>query len=134
MRESYFSSVGRMALKRDLRGVGFGICQRLLFQLSQAHPTDALPQAFAPDTQTTEIPTTYNGLTLIMACRSEKRAAEARAKLLRLFNAHVEILRKSPNYDGHAHKFRENFDIQFHYLDLASIVSVFRFAEELSQR
>ncbi|KAF9464278.1 hypothetical protein BDZ94DRAFT_1162332 [Collybia nuda] len=112
-------------------GVGFGICQRLLFQLCEKNPTDALPQGFAPNAFD-DAKHVYDGLTLIMACRSTKRAEAARTKLLRLFEAHVETLRNQPIYDGHAHKFQENVNIEIHTLDLASVTSVFRFSEEMS--
>ncbi|TFK43075.1 3-keto sterol reductase [Crucibulum laeve] len=118
-------------------GVGFGICQRLLVQLSQVNPPDAQPQYFAPDTpdvETQATPTTYDGATIIMACRSTKRAEAARSKLYSFFDAHIEKLRKHPKYDGHAHKFRENLEVQVEYLDLALINSVFRFAQEMSQK
>ncbi|KAF9004725.1 hypothetical protein BDQ17DRAFT_1354559 [Cyathus striatus] len=115
-------------------GVGFGICQRLLFQLCQAHPSDALPQSFSPRTQDEDINNsiTYDGITLIMACRSTKRAETARKDLYQSLDKHVEMLRALPNYDGHAQKFRKNVDIQISYLDLASISTVLRFSTEMS--
>lgn len=68
-----------------------------------------------------------------MACRSTKRAEAARTKLLALLDAHIGKLRKRPNYDGHAHEFRQNVNLEIHTLDLASVTSVFRFAEEMSR-
>jgi 3-keto steroid reductase len=112
--------------------VGFGICQRLLFQLCEKDPQDARPQSFSPDANY-DLPPECDGLTLIMACRSTKRAEEARTLLLSLFDSHIDKLRKQPGYDGHAHEFRKNVNIEIHALDLASISSVFRFAEGMSR-
>jgi 3-keto steroid reductase len=73
------------------RGVGYGICQRLLLQLCQATPSDSRPQAFAsiPSDEPTK-PTRYNGVTLIMACRNMKRADVARKQLLQWFDEELE--------------------------------------------
>lgn len=74
------------------------------------------------------------GLTLIMACRSTKRAEVARKGLYTLLDQHIQQQRKLPGYNGHADKFRENLKIDIHYLDLAILQSVFRFSAELSQK
>ncbi|RDB19578.1 3-keto-steroid reductase [Hypsizygus marmoreus] len=117
-------------------GVGFGICQRLLFQLCEVNPTDALPQSFALDSDTSDLGLSsgYDGLTLIMACRSTKRAEAARTELLGLLDAHVAKLRKRKDYDGHADEFRKNVVIDIVSLDLAMISSVFKFADEVSTK
>ncbi|KAG6831902.1 hypothetical protein H0H87_003553 [Tephrocybe sp. NHM501043] len=112
-------------------GVGFGICQRLLFQLCHPTPNDALPQGFAVhniDPETLE----YDELTLVMACRSIKRAEAARTKLLSLLDSYILKLKKGPGYDGRAQKFRENLVVDIVSLDLAMISSVFKFADELT--
>ncbi|KAF8075838.1 hypothetical protein FPV67DRAFT_1469452 [Lyophyllum atratum] len=115
-------------------GIGFGICQRLLFQLCHTNPTDALPQPFARDDSTSDLPAECDGLTLVMACRSVKRAEAARTKLLGLLDAHVARLQRRPGYDGHAHVFRKNVTIDIIALDLAMISSVFKFADEVSTK
>jgi hypothetical protein len=69
-----------------------------------------------------------------MACRSTKRAEVARKKLYCLLDAHIEKQRRQSDYDGHAHEFRRNLNIQIHYIDLAVVSTVFRFAEELLQQ
>ncbi|KAF7978290.1 hypothetical protein HWV62_875 [Athelia sp. TMB] len=120
-------------------GVGYGICQRLLFQLATPHPSDALPQEklvqiWGPALEK-ELPlSNVEGLTLIMACRSALRAEKARSELYAAMDAHVESQKKLPNYDGHAEKFRKNLVIAIHSLDLASITSVFRFGAEMAQK
>ena len=113
------------------------MCRRLLVQLSQKFPPDAEPQFIsltpgkAPqDDAPTE---SYDGLTLILACRSRKKALDARQRLLRLFDRHVAAERRRPGYDGHAERFRENLQINFHEVDMSSTRSVFKFCDELAQ-
>lgn len=116
-------------------GVGFGICQRLLCHLSEKYPSDAEPQfkslfpGKAPqDTAPTE---SYDGLTLIMACRSEKKALAARQTLLRRLDRYIALEQKKPGYDGHAERFRENLEVNFHSVDMSVARSVFSFCEEI---
>lgn len=120
-------------------GVGFGICQRLLLQLASTNPSDAQPQeklvsAWGSQLEKTLPLSNVQGLTLIMACRSVKRAEEARTKLYNALDAFIEKQRKLPGYDGHAASFRENLTLVIHSLDLASIPSVLRFSAEISQK
>ncbi|KAJ3534524.1 hypothetical protein NM688_g7122 [Phlebia brevispora] len=119
-------------------GVGFGICHRLLVQLSQKTPPDAQPQfksLFPGRTPQNTAPTeTYDGLTLIMACRSHKRAEKARTKLLKLLDKHIEKEKARPDYDGHAERFKQNLEINFHYVDMSIMSTVFEFCDELSHR
>ncbi|KAG6829684.1 hypothetical protein H0H92_003802 [Tricholoma furcatifolium] len=114
-------------------GVGFGICQRLLFQLCHASPSDALPQSFAVNNNASD-PVIYDGLTLIMACRSVKRAEVARTKLLGLLDSYIETLQRTPKYDGHAHTFRKNLVVDIVPIDLAMISTVFKFANEVTNK
>ncbi|KAL4241180.1 hypothetical protein ABKN59_000119 [Abortiporus biennis] len=116
-------------------GVGYGICQRLLVQLSQSVPPDALPQ-FRPLGYTIGQPEVqrYDGLTLIMACRSKHRALAARKTLLEFFDNYIEQEKQRPDYDGHVELFKKNLEINFHALDMASMHSVFQFGDEISQR
>ncbi|PFH50347.1 hypothetical protein AMATHDRAFT_145345 [Amanita thiersii Skay4041] len=120
-------------------GVGFGICERLLYQLCHSNPTDATAQAFAPphpdsgsaphDEQLHLLhPLQCDGLTLIMACRSTTRAEVAKSQLLHSLDARVAWLKSQPTYDGHAEKFRKNVDINVLCLDLADIGSIFQFS------
>jgi 3-keto steroid reductase len=74
------------------------------------------------------------GLTLIMACRSESRACAARKQLYRLLDEHVEKQRKMKEYDGHADTFRKNVKIEVHHLDLANMQTILRFADEMHER
>ncbi|KAF8835829.1 NAD(P)-binding protein [Paxillus ammoniavirescens] len=116
-------------------GVGFGICHRLLLQLSAKTLEDARPKyAFhnvSPELEGPEI--RCDGLTLIMACRSKQRAEVSRTRLYDLVDEHVHRLKHSQDYDGHAEIFRKNLNIAIHTIDLSHIQSVFRFADEISQ-
>ena len=115
-------------------GVGFGICQRLLFQLCDTHPTDTLPRSFVKNANSFDISPKCDGLTLIMACRSKQRAEVARADLLRLLDVHVSKLQKRPGYDGHAQEFRKNVVIDVVILDLAELSSVFKFVKDVASK
>ncbi|KAJ7087287.1 hypothetical protein B0H15DRAFT_909161 [Mycena belliarum] len=117
-------------------GVGYGICRRLLFQLCLPDPPDSSPQAWerrSGDTHEEE-PVRYDGLTLIMACRSTQRAEAARKTLYADLDAHVAGLRVRPNYDGHADAFRNNLKIEIEYLDLSVLSTVFNFAAQIAKR
>ncbi|KAL0949047.1 hypothetical protein HGRIS_009140 [Hohenbuehelia grisea] len=114
-------------------GVGFGICHRLLLQLADTTPSDSQPKFW--DGLQHEVPSVEpcDGLTLIMACRSTRRAEEARSKLLRLLDARIDALSTSPEGSVHARQFRDNLRIDVLPLDLASITSVFKFANQVSR-
>ncbi|KAK7471222.1 3-keto-steroid reductase [Stygiomarasmius scandens] len=127
-------------------GVGYGICQRLLFQLSEPNPTDIniiatdSSNSYSnspnnPDGDTRrhadEFPLPCEGITLIMGCRSLKRAEAAKMKLLRSFDAHVERLKRREGYTGHAERFRKNVRVEIHEVNLAMISSISSFVEEL---
>ncbi|KAF8239557.1 hypothetical protein L208DRAFT_1449801 [Tricholoma matsutake] len=118
-------------------GVGFGICQRLLFQLCHTRPSDAQPQSFARkdvDVDPGFLATREcDGLTIILACRNVKRAEAARTKLLQLLDTYIAKLKKLPGYDGHAEAFQKNVVLDTRELDLAVIGSLFKFANGVSQ-
>lgn len=116
-------------------GLGFGICHRLLFQLSSSQCEDAIPKyAFhnASDILK-ELPPRCDGLTLILACRSRQRAEAAKQQLYDLLDQHIAQLQRLPHYDGHAEKFRRNLVIAIHTVDLAHVRSIFNFADEVAQ-
>lgn len=117
-------------------GVGFGICHRLLLQLSRSQCTDALPRpeissiysAYGTD----NIPLgPCDGLTLVLACRNFSRAKLAKDQLLQLLDDDIAKQRKLGTYDGHGDIFRKNLQIDIQLLDLASLSSVFKFGEEI---
>ncbi|KAJ3827802.1 3-keto sterol reductase [Lentinula raphanica] len=119
-------------------GVGFGICQRLLCQLSVKTPPDTFirPEGLPENNEQDEkegdrfvLP--CEGITLIMACRSVQRAEVARQKLLRILDQHVQRLKKSSSYDGHAERFQKNVRIVIHPVDLASLETIPKFVQEL---
>ncbi|KAI6128414.1 NAD(P)-binding protein [Pisolithus croceorrhizus] len=115
-------------------GVGFGICHRLLVQLSSNYCEDAHPKyPFHGLSSSAEFQVPCDGLTLILACRSRQRAEEAKSQLYKLLDKHISQLRKSPHYDGCADKFRQNLVIAIHLIDLASVRSVFDFADGVTQ-
>ncbi|KAI0052591.1 hypothetical protein FA95DRAFT_1553254 [Auriscalpium vulgare] len=123
-------------------GVGFGICRRLLFQLSQPRPSDANPLfesttglvSFDPNSVPASGPEyPCQGLTLIMACRNRQRAETARTELLRLFEEDVKTREKQQGEAAHVEVFRKNLTVTIHSLDLASVHSVFEFSTLVSQ-
>ncbi|KAL0058845.1 3-keto-steroid reductase [Marasmius tenuissimus] len=120
-------------------GVGFGICQRLLFQLSEVSPLDTRlrpagerkeDRGNASDDQLAPC----DGLTLILACRNTKRAEAAKEKLLKLLDEHVAKLQTMPGYDGHPETFRENSRIEVYELDLGMLSTVTKFASEVARK
>ncbi|KAJ2928014.1 hypothetical protein H1R20_g9084, partial [Candolleomyces eurysporus] len=114
-------------------GVGYGICQRLLIQLTSQIPSDSLPQDFE-DASLSGRPQKYTGLTLIMACRSVSRAQKARTELLQFFDSHIQKIQSTAEYDGHAEEFKKNLSIEVEYVDLASIKTVLEFAKRVNQK
>ncbi|KAF8607478.1 NAD(P)-binding protein [Ceratobasidium sp. AG-I] len=119
-------------------GVGFGVCHRLLIQLSQTTPPDASPKAQkSPLTlESTHTPpyTPASGATLILACRSQKRAEVARGQLLQLLDDDL-ARKKAKGIDvQHGELFRKNLDVQVVILDLSSVEKVFACAEDVKRR
>ncbi|KAG8218311.1 hypothetical protein J3R82DRAFT_3925 [Butyriboletus roseoflavus] len=104
-------------------GVGFGICHRLIFQLSIG----------SREQVSNELELNCDGLTLILACRNKQRAEAARAKLHDIADEQVRRAKRSPGYDGHAEIFRKNLHIAIHIIDLADVQSIFHFADEIAQ-
>ncbi|KAK0220301.1 NAD(P)-binding protein [Armillaria fumosa] len=109
-------------------GVGYSICQRLIFQLSDMNQTFPQPSSSREEDL---FPSPCEGLTLIMACRSFHRADTARRELYASLDSH--IAKKNTGYGGHAKRFRENLKIEIHTVDLAEISSIFAFADEVSK-
>ncbi|KZW04404.1 hypothetical protein EXIGLDRAFT_635950 [Exidia glandulosa HHB12029] len=120
-------------------GVGFGICKRLLFQLSRPDIPDADPQPLLvhDDDTGSHAPSPYIGakeLTLVMACRSEQRAAAARTELLTALDR--ELARRERASDAsvsYARAFRAALRIDYAHVDLTSVSSIFSFCDSLSQ-
>ncbi|KAG8762570.1 UDP-glucuronic acid decarboxylase 1 [Ceratobasidium sp. 423] len=113
--------------------VGFGVCQRLLIQLSQKSPSDASPKAQKhPITSSDDELSPFlpaDGLTLILACRSAQRAETARSKLFELIDGEL-AKRGTP----HGRSFRKNLEIEIVKLDLSSVESVFECAADVRKR
>jgi hypothetical protein len=122
--EIYLCAVSATHCETVRSGVGFGICHRFLLQLLIGNR----------DPVSNELELDYDGLTLILACRSKQRAEAARVKLYDIADELVRRAKHSPDYDGRAEIFRKNLHIALHIIDLADIQSVFRFADEITQK
>jgi 3-keto steroid reductase len=117
------------------RGVGFGICERLLSQLSSPTPSDANLQLYPPVNSSSVKPLPpYQGLTLILACRNLERAEAARKELYQRADVEVAKRRGKAGDNGHADRFRANLHIELQYIDLADLKTVFKAADELSNK
>lgn len=78
--------------------------------------------------------TPTSGATLILACRSEKRAEVARTQLIRLLDDDL-AQNKAKGLDvRHGELFRKHLDIQLVSLDLSSAEKVFACAEDVKRR
>lgn len=88
-------------------GVGFGVAQRFLVQLSSPTPTDTMavhPSLASPDQSPVATPfAAPNGCTLVLACRNAIKAHRARAQLMSLLQwledlpeGHEDILSVPP--------------------------------------
>ena len=74
----------------------------------------------------------YDGITLILACRSVPRGEKARQLLLQKLDEEVEKLKEDKDgYDGHAEVFAKGVQLVVRRVDLAEVKSVFAFVEEL---
>lgn len=106
--------------------------------LAEKNPPDAVPQfkSLSPGTapQDTAPTESYDGAVLIMACRSASKALDAKQRLLKLLDAHIAKVRRRPGYDGHAERFRQNLEINYHHVDMSVAHSVFKFCDELAQK
>ncbi|KAI9061931.1 hypothetical protein FKP32DRAFT_1612868 [Trametes sanguinea] len=118
-------------------GVGFGICHRLIVQLSSARPSDAKPYFNVGRDLKRELDIPERapdaGLTIIMACRDAKRAQVAREKLYRLLDEHIAKLTNPSAYD-YAVAFRRSLKLDIERLDLSSVRSVLVFGSAVSQK
>ncbi|KAG8998562.1 hypothetical protein FRB94_006772 [Tulasnella sp. JGI-2019a] len=115
------------------QGVGFGICERLLFQLSCSSLPDAELHPEGAPIVPTKPATPVSGLTLILACRNPKRAQEARKKLLKLLDNHLEDRRSRQDDDGHGDVFRKGLRIDFVKCDLSTSSGAFDFCDQVER-
>ncbi|PCH42767.1 hypothetical protein WOLCODRAFT_102597 [Wolfiporia cocos MD-104 SS10] len=116
-------------------GVGFGVCHRLLVQLSQPQPPDAQP-VFAKHAGTSGpvLASASEGVTIIMACRDLQRAGAARAQLYGLLDTHIAKIPRGTKEHEYALEFQRNVALEIHRVDLSSVRSVFDFGKEVSQK
>lgn len=119
-------------------GVGFGVCHRLLVQLAQKSPTDASPKVQkSPITEDSADLSPYipvTGTTLILGCRSQKRAEAARTQLFQLLDNELAQQKAKGLDTRHGETFRKNLDIEIVSLDLSSVESVFACAADVRKR
>jgi 3-keto steroid reductase len=131
----------------DFRGVGYGICERLLVQLSQPYPPDMMPQTqvdplfLLSSLNLSPTVSPFNSLTIVLACRNKSRAIEARHKLLVFLDSELQKRRlRTRGVEGseflhaYAEEFRRNLQLDFIPCDLASTSSVLQFCETVGQR
>lgn len=111
--------------------------ERLLIHLSYKVPPDTEPQfkSLSPGQAPQDVAPaeSYDGATLILACRSEKKALDAKRRLLERLDKHIAAERRKPGYDGHAETFRRNLQVNFHQVDMSVVHSVFQFCESISK-
>ena len=128
-----------------LSGVGFGICHRLLVQLSSPHPSDARPYfkiehlAGGGDAEKHGILDEYEfdcdaGATIVMACRDLRRAQDARTRLYGLLDEHVATMLPGTKEYVYATTFRKNVKLELETLDLSSVKSVLDFGRRASDK
>jgi len=116
---------GGLILK-SYSGVGFGICERLLDQLSSETQTDANPQFDIP-VESKDVPDErprWSGLTLIMVCRNMQKAEAARGKLLSYIDRILETRKARGVADEHGRNFRQNLVVEIEKCDFTSVKSV----------
>jgi 3-keto steroid reductase len=87
-------------------------------------PKSTEPSPYAPAT----------GATLILACRSQKRAQAARDQLFQLLDDELARRKSKHMNTQHGELFRDNLDIQVVSLDLSSVDKVFACADDVKRR
>ncbi|TBU23768.1 hypothetical protein BD311DRAFT_730733 [Dichomitus squalens] len=127
-------------------GVGFGICHRLLVNLSSANPPDAQPffnvkeadpayaRSYHGILNEYDFSDPEAGVTIIMACRDPKRAQDARARLYALLDQHIAKISLGSKDHAYASTFRRNVRLELETLDLSSVRSVLDFGRRASDR
>ncbi|KAF6762449.1 3-keto sterol reductase [Ephemerocybe angulata] len=112
-------------------GLGYGICQRLLVQLSTPNPPDALPQPF----EEALLPARGGGgyAEVYGVARAEKARGEL-LEVVRCASAETDSEGAKGGVDKAAEEFRKNVVVEVEYLDLASTKSVFDFAARIRSR
>ena len=74
------------------------------------------------------------GVTIIMACRDLRRAADARIRLYGLLDEHIAQLPANSEEETYARRFRKNARLELEVLDLSSVRSVLEFGKTVSQK
>jgi 3-keto steroid reductase len=143
-------------------GVGFGIAQRLLAQLSTSQPTDLRDALKLPEVTAESEFCTPNGLTLVIAARNAVKAHKATASLLRAVGKKPPVgsdhsewrrektqqIKRYANFqdlsegqkqsimseDEYRFRWLQNLSIEYVGLDLSSVESVMHCCRELDER
>ncbi|KAM5539663.1 hypothetical protein V8D89_006772 [Ganoderma adspersum] len=117
-------------------GVGFGVCHRLLHQLSYPNPPDARPYFVSSHAspQHSGPLSDQAGITIVMACRNPHRAETARTRLYSLLDQHISALQQGSQEHGYATAFRSTVKLELETLDLASMKSVMDFGKSITQK
>ncbi|EJD54015.1 NAD(P)-binding protein [Auricularia subglabra TFB-10046 SS5] len=117
-------------------GVGYGICKRLLFQLSRPDVPDADPQPLLTDNweHGTSPFVGARELTIVMACRSKQRAEAAREHLFAELDSELHTRRHDHALAEYGRVFRERLQLEFIPVDLTSVASIFVFCNTLSEQ
>jgi 3-keto steroid reductase len=118
-------------------GVGYGICQRLLSQMSQRCPSDS-STTLNRHHNSAEPRISSSGplrsLHLIMACRNLKKAETAKSKLLHWFEKTVKVTSPMGGLNSEQIEFFEKLRVQILPLDLASVQSTFAFCKQVIEK
>ena len=136
---AYVLNTDSHAMLKTLRGIGFGICHRLLIQLCNPTPPDSTAY-FEPRSTISTLDEPREalhhplGATIIMGCRDRMRASAARAKLYQLLDRHIATLKPGSDLRSYAVSFRRNVTLELEILDLNSLRTVFECAKSISQK
>lgn len=135
---SFYSRILSISANVHSSGVGFGVCHRLLVQFAQKSPSDASPKVQkSPITSESTDVSPYlpvAGATLILGCRSQKRAEAARSQLFQLLDNELAHQKAKGLDTRHGETFKKNLDIEIVSLDLSSVESVFACAADVRKR
>ncbi|KAF8216590.1 hypothetical protein K438DRAFT_397965 [Mycena galopus ATCC 62051] len=115
------------------RGIGLGVCERLLRQLCSGSPPDSAPNARTTSGKPWEFWQDCDGLTLVMGCRSSSSGHEAREQLLKHSDFQISRIKDQVQFER-AKQFRKNLIVEVAVLDLTEGSSVLKFAAWTRER
>ncbi|KAK7012868.1 3-keto sterol reductase [Favolaschia claudopus] len=115
------------------RGIGFGICQRLLSQLCSPSPSDSAPNARPTAGPAWSFWQGCDGFTLIMCSRTLDSGLTAREQLLKHLDHRISRLGLSSHAER-ATTFRRNLTVEVVAMDLTKASSLLEFAAWVQER